>query len=74
MKLRKLFFSIIASLAIILTANSCSKGTTEDPTESTTTVAQDKQNIKKTISGFYDCMNTLDDGDFSNFILYSFFQ
>ena len=59
---------VIFSLIII----SCSKDS--GAANSTTTVAQDKQNITNTINGFYNCLNTLDDGDLSNFLLYSLFN
>jgi hypothetical protein len=41
---------------------------------SATTVAQDRQNITNTFNEFYSCLNTLDDGQLSNFILYSLFN
>ena len=63
-----LVFTIIV-MAIIY---SC---TPSNPTpDSSTTVAQDKQNITNTIEGFYSCLNTLDDGDLSDFLLYSLFN
>ena len=50
---------------------SCSK---DSSSPATTTVADDKQNITKTFNDFYGCLNTLDDGDLSNFLLYSLFN
>jgi hypothetical protein len=41
---------------------------------SPTTVAEDKQNITNTFNDFYSCLNTLEDGDLSDFILYSLFN
>ncbi|MCX6184587.1 MAG: hypothetical protein NTX74_06000 [Flavobacterium sp.] len=41
---------------------------------SPTTAAQDRQNITNTFNEFYSCLNTLDDGQLSNFILYSLFN
>jgi hypothetical protein len=64
----KLITLVIFSL---ITLNSCTKVSEVSPT---TTVAQDKQNITNTISDFYGCLNTLDDGDLSNFLLYSLFN
>lgn len=72
--MKKLSLAFIAVFTYIFIVYSCSNRTSDEPTDTTTTVAQDKQNIKNTFSGFYDCMNTLDDGDFSNFLLYSFFN
>lgn len=50
---------------------SCSS---DNGSSSSTSVADDKQNIVNTINGFYSCLNTLDDGDLSNFLLYSLFN
>lgn len=65
----------LAILAFIISLSlfySCSSSSPAD--DSSTTVAQDKQNITSTIEGFYGCLNTLDDGDLSDFLLYSLFN
>jgi hypothetical protein len=70
--MKKLQKRIIAILAFaVIFAYSCSNDSSSTPT---TTVEQDKQNITNTINDFYSCLNTLDDGDFSNFMLYSLFN
>ncbi len=70
MKINK--FKLIALIIFsIIILNSCSK---ESAGPAATTVAQDKQNISNTIHDFYGCLTTLDDGDLSNFLLYSLFN
>ncbi len=66
----KLKLSVFAIFLLII-LNSCSK---EGEVLPTTTVTQDKQNITNTISDFYGCLNSLDDGDLSKFLLYSLFN
>lgn len=66
----KLKLSVFAIFLLII-LNSCSK---EGEVLPTTTVTQDKQNITNTISDFYGCLNALDDGDLSKFLLYSLFN
>jgi len=56
----------------MLTVLSCSKDSGNNQT--TTTVAEDKQHITSTFNDFYSCLNALDDGDLSNFMLYSLFN
>lgn len=68
--MKKILFSIL--VAVIVIFYSCSTNSSSAP--ATTTVAQDKQNIVNTINDFYSCLNTLDDGDLSNFLLYSLFN
>ena len=51
----------------------CSSDTNSN-NPSPTTVAEDKQNIANTFNDFYACLSTLEDGDLSNFILYSLFN
>ena len=63
---------LVAFLMIIF--NSCSKDNSSDNGPAPTTVAQDKENITNTFNDFYSCLNTLDDGDFSSFLLYSLFN
>lgn len=70
--MKKVKISLIAIVTSALVVISCSKDS--GATSSTTTVAQDKQNITNTINDFYGCLNTLDDGDLSNFLLYSLFN
>jgi len=68
--MKKIFFSVLVMVMAII--YSCSSDSSSN--SSATTVAQDKQNIVNTINGFYSCLNTLDDGDLSNFLLYSLFN
>jgi hypothetical protein len=64
---------ILVFLSFLITIiYSCSSDS--ESTNSTTTVAEDKQNISNTIDSFYTCLNTLDDGDLSDFLLYSLFN
>ena len=63
--------SLFAILFVILI--SCSKDN-GGPAVSQTTVQEDKQNITSTFDGFYSCLNKLDDGDLSSFLLYSMFN
>ncbi|CAN1506831.1 hypothetical protein MCEGE10_00670 [Flavobacteriaceae bacterium] len=70
MKPIKLKLLALAVFSVII-LNSCSK---ESATPAATTVVQDKQNISNTIDDFYGCLNTLNDGDLSNFLLYSLFN
>jgi hypothetical protein len=67
--MRKIKITLIALTTLALVVISCSKDS--GAATSTTTVAQDKQNITNTMNDFYTCLNTLDDGDLSNFLLYS---
>lgn len=69
-KIKLIGFSIVTILGIILYSCSSDNGSSS----SSTTVAQDKQNIANTIDDFYSCLNALDDGDLSNFLLYSLFN
>ena len=66
--LKKIVITVLCASFMIAIYSSCSNSS-NDP--SGTTVAKDKQNITNTINSFYTCLNTLDDGDFSNFLLYS---
>ncbi|SIS79564.1 hypothetical protein SAMN05421786_102154 [Chryseobacterium ureilyticum] len=62
-------------LVTILGFQACGSSSDDVVSENrTTSVAQDKENIKKTINGFYDKLNTLDDGDLSKYILYTMFN
>ncbi len=70
--MRKIKITLIALATLALVVISCSKDS--GATDSTTTVTQDKLNITNTINDFYTCLNTLDDGDLSNFLLYSLFN
>lgn len=63
---------LLAIFALVFIAYACSSDS--NSSSSTTTVAEDKQNITNTINSFYDCLNTLDDGDLSDFLLYSLFN
>lgn len=73
MKTTKLSKIIIAFLVITLSVlYSCSDSSDNPATQ--TTVAEDKQNITNTFNSFYSCLNTLDDGDLSDFLLYSLFN
>lgn len=70
--MKKLQMRIAAIIAFaIIFAYSCSS---DSSSNSTTTVAQDQQNITNTFNDFYTCLNTLDDGNFSDFMLYSLFN
>jgi hypothetical protein len=71
MKLKEIILSLFV---ISITILSCSKDNSTPAQPVTTTVAEDKQNITSSIEGFYTCLNTLDDGDLSNFMLYSLFN
>lgn len=71
MKLKEIIISLLVASAAII---SCSKDNSTPAPTTTTTVAEDKQNITSSIEGFYSCLNTLDDGDLSNFMLYSLFN
>lgn len=70
-KIKIISFSILSILGIILYSCSNDGNSTSG---NNTTVSQDKQNIANTIDDFYTCLNTLDDGDLSNFLLYSLFN
>jgi hypothetical protein len=73
MKSNQIKGAIFGLALIVLTVfYSCSSSNNSDP--SNTTVAEDRQNITNTINSFYDCLNTLDDGDLSSFLLYSLFN
>ncbi len=70
--MNKIKFKLIALfIFLIIIIISCTKESEVTPS---TTVVQDKQNITNTIRDFYGCLNTLDDGDLSNFLLYSLFN
>jgi hypothetical protein len=70
--MKKLQMRIAAIIAFaIIFAYSCSS---DSSSNSSTTVVQDRQNIGNTIDDFYSCLNTLDDGNFSDFMLYSLFN
>lgn len=71
MRKNKLILILLSIVFVTIFYSSCSKNSS-DPTG--TTVAEDKQNITNTINSFYTCLNTLDDGDLSNFLLYSLFN
>lgn len=68
--MKKILLSAVVVFTTII--YSCSSSSTDD--SPSTTVAEDKQNITNTINSFYNCLNTLDDGDLSNFLLYSLFN
>ncbi|WP_336690912.1 MULTISPECIES: hypothetical protein [unclassified Chryseobacterium] len=70
--MKKIILVAGLGFATILGTQSCSSST--DDSIHTTTVNEDKANIKKTIDGFYSKLNTMDDGDLSKFILYSMFN
>jgi hypothetical protein len=63
----------ILSLIILSILFACSSDSDNTPTP-TTTVTEDKQNINNTFDSFYSCLNVLDDGDLSDFLLYSLFN
>jgi len=73
MKINRIKVTLIAiSIIAIYSIYSCSSSGQSE--ETSTTVAEDKQNITNTIESFYGCLNTLDDGDLSDFLLYSLFN
>ena len=61
----------ILSLILLSIIYACSSDSDNTPT---TTVAEDKQNINNTFDSFYICLNVLDDGNLSDFLLYSLFN
>ncbi|UUC46079.1 hypothetical protein [Flavobacterium cerinum] len=71
MKFKKLLLGLAVFATILY---SCSSESSSDSSSSPTTVAEDKQNISNTFDSFYNCLNTLDDGELSNFLLYSLFN
>ncbi|MEO4004082.1 MULTISPECIES: hypothetical protein [unclassified Flavobacterium] len=72
MKFKKLLLGLTVFAAILY---SCSSDSSSDSSASTPeSVADAKQNITNTFNSFYNCLNTLDDGELSNFILYSLFN
>lgn len=70
--MKRIIFVAGLGIATLLSTQSCSNSI-EDAAHSTT-VSEDKANIKKTIDGFYNKLNKMDDGDLSTFILYSMFN
>lgn len=70
---KKIFTLFILSVIIFIISISCSKENA-DPAANATTVDQDKRNITATFDDFYGCLNKLDDGDLSSFLLYSLFN
>jgi len=70
--MKKIILFIGMGVATIFGIQACS--TSVEDTTHTTSVAEDKENIKKTINGFYDKLNVIDDGDFSKYVLYTMFN
>lgn len=69
--MKKIIFAAVVLLASVIYSCSSDSGTAD---ASPTTVAEDRQNITNTVNNFYSCLNTLDDGDLSDFLLYSLFN
>ncbi|RXM52789.1 MULTISPECIES: hypothetical protein [unclassified Chryseobacterium] len=72
--MKKIILFTGIGLATILGIQACGSSDDSITENRTTTVAQDKENIKKTINSFYDKLNVLDDGDLSKYILYTMFN
>ncbi|WP_347216697.1 hypothetical protein [Chryseobacterium sp.] len=72
--MKKIILFTGIGLATILGIQACGSSDDAAIENRTTTVAQDKENIKKTINGFYDKLNVLDDGDLSKYIMYTMFN
>ena len=70
--MKKIILFVGMGVATIFGIQACS--TSVEDTSHTTSVAEDKANIKKTINGFYDKLNVIDDGDFSKYVLYTMFN
>lgn len=71
MKFKKLLLGLAVFATVLY---SCSSESSSSSSDSPTTVSEDKQNIASTFDGFYNCLNSLDDGELSNFLLYSLFN
>lgn len=71
--MKKIILFVGMGVATIFGIQACSTSI-EDTSAHGTTVAEDKANIKKTINGFYDKLNVIDDGDFSKYVLYTMFN
>lgn len=71
--MKKILTCLAAAFLVVFIVFSCKNSNNTDE-DDVVAVSQDKENIKTTITGFYNCLNKLNDGDFSNFILYSLFN
>jgi len=71
--MKKTIFVAGLGIATLFATQSCSTSI-DDSSLHTTTVSEDKSNIKKAIDGFYNKLNKMDDGALSEFILYSMFN
>ena len=72
MNMKKISKTLLSSILLMLLIFSCKND--DDSIDQITTVEEDQQNIRNSISQFYDCLQSMEDGSLSQFILNTLFD